>query len=157
MHYYLFVCTDSLRPTLYHSSSAHADAQGELVSAFSSRDDLINCLLTSCQIPVYFDGKFGRPFRGHLSFDGGATNFLPSPPVEYTARVCCFPSRRISIVRSLCMFVAAALLNDSLNLARGQVCLSYPGIQHSAIPCALFKCGLHPGPHVHCLSLASCH
>jgi hypothetical protein len=83
---------------------ADADAHGNLVSDFDSKADLIDALLTSCHIPVYFAGSFVRTFRGRLAYDGGVSNFLPVPPEsEYAARVCCFPSQSISLVRSLAM------------------------------------------------------
>lgn len=72
------------------------------MSEFSSRDDLIAALLTSCHIPIYFTGAVVRNFRGALACDGGLANFLPVPPdVEYAARVCCFPSQSMpALVRS---------------------------------------------------------
>lgn len=70
------------------------------MSQFSSKRDLIDALLTSCHIPLYFDGTLTCTFRGGVAMDGGIVNFLPVPPAaEYTARVCCFPSQNFTLVR----------------------------------------------------------
>jgi predicted acylesterase/phospholipase RssA len=79
----------------------HADARGELISVFETRSDLIETLCTSAHIPFYSDGSAARKYRGTWYYDGGITNFLPAPPeVDYTARVCCFPSQSLNLVRS---------------------------------------------------------
>ena len=69
----------------------------ELLTDFSSKSDLIQALLCSCHIPVYFDsGKPARWFRDKLYVDGGLTDFIPVPPtipLADTFRVCCFPIR----------------------------------------------------------------
>ena len=67
---------------------------GDLHSEFTSNDDLCQCLLASCHIPMYFDGiKVGTRYRGAWVCDGGVTNFLPVPPgVQHVVRVCCFPA-----------------------------------------------------------------
>ncbi|KAK9909103.1 hypothetical protein WJX75_007198 [Coccomyxa subellipsoidea] len=71
--------------------------QGELISQFHSREDLIEALLTSCHIPWWFQGTLGRDFRGALHFDGGLTNFCPavSAPGILTQRITCFPAARL--------------------------------------------------------------
>ena len=43
----------------------------ELVSQFSSREDVIQTMLTSCHIPWYFDGKGTTVYRGAPHTDGG--------------------------------------------------------------------------------------
>ncbi|KAG2496663.1 hypothetical protein HYH03_005483 [Edaphochlamys debaryana] len=70
--------------------------QSELVSSFSSRDDLIDTVLTSCHIPYWFDGSLVRPYRNSIAFDGGITNFIPATPTDICHRVCCFPSANLS-------------------------------------------------------------
>ena len=67
---------------------------GDLHSQWESNDDLCQCLLASCHIPLYFDGvKVGTRYRGEWVCDGGVTNFLPVPPgVQHVVRVCCFPA-----------------------------------------------------------------
>lgn len=69
----------------------------ELIGQFHDRQDLISALLTSCHIPWYFDGNLFTGFRGSLCFDGGITQFIPAPPSDYTVKVCCFPSKQISL------------------------------------------------------------
>ncbi len=65
----------------------------ELVSHFSSRDDLIEALLASCHVPWYLDGRAHTAFRGLPAFDGGFIDFLPIPPTsQRPLRVCCFPA-----------------------------------------------------------------
>lgn len=80
-----YIAVTRVTPTVYP----------ELVSQFSSKDDLIQTLLTSCHIPWYLDGQLVRWYRGAYYFDGGITNFIPSPPGTNTVRVCCFPSRQL--------------------------------------------------------------
>lgn len=78
----------------------HADLSSTLVSRFHSKQDLIDALLTSCHIPLYFNGTLTRSFRGGAAMDGGIINFLPVPPAAaYTARICCFPSKNFTLVR----------------------------------------------------------
>lgn len=78
-------------------TAAFPYARGQVISEFESKADLIQCLLTSCHIPMYFAGSFSRTFRGRLCYDGGVTNFIPVPPPQapssYATRVCCFPSK----------------------------------------------------------------
>lgn len=68
----------------------------QLVTDFSSRDDLIRALMTSCHIPWYLDRQALTEFRGEPHFDGGLTNFIPVVPGTVGVRVCCFPSRQLS-------------------------------------------------------------
>ena len=87
-----------------------------LVSDFSSREDLIEALLSSCHIPFWMTGRPTPRFRGGRAVDGGLLNFLPLPPPPaergarggkdsgenedgdddldcyHTVGVCCFPS-----------------------------------------------------------------
>ena len=75
-----------------------------LVSQFSSRDDLISALMTSCHIPLWLDGRLTTDFRGMKHLDGGLTNFIPLPPPAPGmdegpgVRVTCFASKRLSTV-----------------------------------------------------------
>lgn len=70
----------------------------KLISEYSSKEDLISALLTSCHVPWWFDSSPWTTFRGAASYDGGLTNFIPIPPSEYGARVCCFPSKQLNSV-----------------------------------------------------------
>lgn len=75
---------------------------GLLVSEFTSRDDLISALLTSCHIPIWFDGKPTTKFRGDVALDGGLTNFLPDAPgCDTSIRVCCFPAAQAAAAARL--------------------------------------------------------
>lgn len=65
--------------------------QGEMISEFKSKDDLVEALCTSCHIPVYATGEWMRKFRGRYYMDGGVMNFLPRPPTPTSITVCCFP------------------------------------------------------------------
>lgn len=61
--------------------------KAELLTDFKDRDDLIQALLTSCHIPMYFDRH--RPFRRFRDgwyCDGGLTNFIPIPGEALAAR-----------------------------------------------------------------------
>jgi hypothetical protein len=69
-----------------------------LITDFQSKDDLISCLLTSCHIPLWLDGKAVTTFRGEAHFDGGLTNFIPVPPGTTGVRVSCFPANQLSPV-----------------------------------------------------------
>lgn len=87
-------------------------ARSHLVSEFTSKADVIQALLTSCHIPFYFAGTFARTFRGRYCYDGGVTNFIPVPPdLDYAARVCCFPSKGISMAKSI--HIAPDCFDDS--------------------------------------------
>ncbi|KAF5830417.1 acyl transferase/acyl hydrolase/lysophospholipase [Dunaliella salina] len=64
----------------------------ETVSKWNSKDDLVECLVASCHVPVYANGDFMTSFRGRWYMDGGWTGFIPKPPgVHHTVKVCCFP------------------------------------------------------------------
>lgn len=70
-----------------------------LVSEFKDREDLIQCLLTSCHIPLYMDGRLVTEFRGRTHFDGGVTNFIPLPPgSEPGVRISCFGAKQLSSI-----------------------------------------------------------
>lgn len=69
-----------------------------LVSEYTSRDDLISALMTSCHVPLWFDSRPWTTFRGSASYDGGLTNFIPIPPADYGVRICCFPSKQLNSV-----------------------------------------------------------
>jgi hypothetical protein len=49
-----------------------------LISQFSSNSDLIDCIATSCFIPLYCAPKMFTIFRGEKYIDGGIFAFLPS-------------------------------------------------------------------------------
>ncbi|CAL5219418.1 g1247 [Coccomyxa viridis] len=70
--------------------------QGQIISEFESREDLIESLLTSCHIPWWFAGSLGRNFRGSLHYDGGLTSFIPSIQGCLTQKVTCFPAGRLN-------------------------------------------------------------
>ncbi|WIA18834.1 hypothetical protein OEZ85_003513 [Tetradesmus obliquus] len=75
--------------------------QTRMISEFSSREDLIAALLTSCHIPWYFDGRWMTKFRGHYCVDGGVMAFIPSvPEAEYTVKVMCFPSSHLAKLKA---------------------------------------------------------
>lgn len=46
----------------------------------------------------WFDNTLFTMFRGKRCYDGGLTNFIPLPPTQHGVRVCCFPSKQISVV-----------------------------------------------------------
>jgi hypothetical protein len=58
----------------------------EVVSDFESRADLIEALMASAHIPLYLDGRWATRFRGKLVIDGGATSFIPLPPLRSRRR-----------------------------------------------------------------------
>ena len=49
----------------------------ELISHFTSRDDLIEACLASSHIPYYLDGELAREWRGRWWVDGGMLDILP--------------------------------------------------------------------------------
>jgi hypothetical protein len=70
--------------------------QPVLVSEFTSREHLISALLTSCHIPWYFNGSLTTQYDGAHYFDGGLTQFIPTPPMsEHAVQVCCFPAKQM--------------------------------------------------------------
>ena len=65
--------------------------EGELISEFSSFDDLIGALLASCHIPLYC-GWPARRYRGKWCVDGGWFDLAPVPPnAKNAVRVCGIP------------------------------------------------------------------
>jgi hypothetical protein len=51
---------------------------------FTSKRDLMDCLLASAHVPFFLDFKLARPVRGHLAVDGSFPDFFTeqnSPPV----------------------------------------------------------------------------
>ncbi|KAG2498150.1 hypothetical protein HYH03_003908 [Edaphochlamys debaryana] len=69
--------------------------RNEMVSEWSSKDDFVNSLLTSCHIPFYFNGSWMTEYRGKFYMDGGVAAFVPRPPTEYAVKVCCFPVNEV--------------------------------------------------------------
>lgn len=77
-------CSRSFSPTQGVTYVAvtrlHPGRGSDLLTEFADKNDLIQGLLTSCHIPVYFDkGKPVRRYRGGWYCDGGLTNFIPVP------------------------------------------------------------------------------
>ena len=70
----------------------------ELVSSWSSRDDLVASLLTSCHVPFFLEKySVGRSFRDGFYTDGGFTSFIPVPrgiKESQVYQVTCFPIGR---------------------------------------------------------------
>ena len=89
-----------------------AGKANQLVDDFVTRDDLIDALCTSSHIPLYSAGTAARSFRGTWCMDGGLSDFLPAPPTHaasYTARICCFPSQNINLVRTTSCWLACVV------------------------------------------------
>ncbi|KAJ1365924.1 hypothetical protein KIN20_026406 [Parelaphostrongylus tenuis] len=63
---------------LFISVTRRADGTNKLISQFSSREELLRCLMASCYIPLYSRG-YGEPpvIDGDACIDGGYTNNLP--------------------------------------------------------------------------------
>lgn len=61
---------------LFISVTRVKDLKNEIVSHWDSREDLIQCLLCSCFLPI-FSGVIFPVFRGEKYIDGGFTNNLP--------------------------------------------------------------------------------
>lgn len=51
--------------------------RNEIISEFTSNDDLFSALLASSNIPLLSEPNYVRYFRGALVFDGGITNNIP--------------------------------------------------------------------------------
>ncbi|GMH45827.1 hypothetical protein BSKO_13790 [Bryopsis sp. KO-2023] len=72
------------------------DMGGYMVSEFDSREDLIQTLLTSCHIPMWFNNRPFTRYRQTFATDGGLVNFIPGPSdTDRVIRVCCFPARSL--------------------------------------------------------------
>ncbi len=54
--------------------------RNRLVSVFHSNEDMMDALLASCYIPVYYETP--AVFRGAVVLDGGLTDNLPLSPVH---------------------------------------------------------------------------
>ncbi|KAL6733963.1 hypothetical protein Aduo_004555 [Ancylostoma duodenale] len=64
---------------LYISVTRRKERTNRLISRFSSRDHLLQCLMASCYIPMYSMGYGAEPphIDGDACIDGGYTNNLP--------------------------------------------------------------------------------
>ncbi|KAK9811101.1 hypothetical protein WJX73_002918 [Symbiochloris irregularis] len=93
-------CHERLRGKAFISvTRAFPVARNELLSEFKNKDDVIEALMTSCHIPLWFDNSLMTRFRGALHYDGGLTNFIPLPPtVPVGIRVCCLPAGQLNTV-----------------------------------------------------------
>ena len=72
----------------------------ELLSDFDSKQDVLDALLVSCHVPLWFDSRLITRHGGVWAFDGGFsdTGFIPMPPqADFVrgVRVCCFPNARV--------------------------------------------------------------
>ncbi|KAG5177492.1 hypothetical protein JKP88DRAFT_150974, partial [Tribonema minus] len=71
---------------------------GTLVSEFTSKEDVIGCLLASCHVPWWFNGSPVGRVRGQFVVDGffgtprGNFGAFPVPRAARTLRVSAFPS-----------------------------------------------------------------
>ncbi|GFR45503.1 hypothetical protein Agub_g6891, partial [Astrephomene gubernaculifera] len=72
--------------------------RAETISTFTSREDLIAALMTSCHIPAYFNGELTANFRGKTAIDGGVTSLMPRPtaPHDFLLKVCCLPRAQVA-------------------------------------------------------------
>ena len=64
------------------------------MNKFESKQDLIDVLLASCNIPFYFDS--GSPFykyKNALYIDGGLFEIIP--PIKESVKICVFPGRTL--------------------------------------------------------------
>lgn len=78
---------------LFVSVTHSASGRNQLVSTFTSRDDLIQALLASSFVPVYA-GFRPVTFRGQRFVDGGFTDSLPVLPGGRTVTVSPFAGRQ---------------------------------------------------------------
>lgn len=70
------------------------DAGGRMVSEFESKEDLIQTMLTSCHIPMWFNNTLVTFYRKGMACDGGLVNFVPGPAeCDRVVRICCFPMK----------------------------------------------------------------
>ncbi|XP_005459261.1 patatin-like phospholipase domain-containing protein 4 isoform X6 [Oreochromis niloticus] len=83
------LATDRLYVSITHSESG----TNHIVSAFTSREELIKVLLASCFVPVYA-GLKPVELRGKKWIDGGFTDSLPILPVGRTITVSPFAGRQ---------------------------------------------------------------
>ncbi|KAF5841827.1 hypothetical protein DUNSADRAFT_10890 [Dunaliella salina] len=85
-----------------------------VVSDYTSKEDLVQAIATSCHIPAYNDGSFVKEFRGQYFVDGGLIRHIPALPLDhpasYVAGVSCVPFKflenlpgvqRLRLLRSL--------------------------------------------------------
>lgn len=79
--------------TRVHASNGRVSLQPELASEFYDKHDMVQGLLASCHIPLYFHRfTLTTSYRGMRYLDGGLLNFLPSVPQAFDCvRVNCFP------------------------------------------------------------------
>eukprot|EP00730_Choanoeca_flexa_P014358 TRINITY_DN6252_c0_g1_i1.p1 TRINITY_DN6252_c0_g1~~TRINITY_DN6252_c0_g1_i1.p1 ORF type:complete len:275 (+),score=53.94 TRINITY_DN6252_c0_g1_i1:145-969(+) len=85
------ICRDRLVVAVQEVSLT---APPEHIKDFTSKDDLIEALITSCHIPLYLDGRLTRQFRGQTRVDGGLKHMVPrlDVPLRNTITVCPLPT-----------------------------------------------------------------
>lgn len=75
-----------------------ASRQFQMISDFTSNEDLVGAALASTHIPAYGDGAVAYTYRGAAYNDGAMTNWLPCPPTQRCIRVSAIPAgTRISV------------------------------------------------------------
>ena len=79
-------------PTSLRQWLSHGPLVNRLVSTFRNNDELIDALLASCYIPVYYE----RPalFKGTVVLDGGLTDNLPVSPLHPHVTVTVSPNEQ---------------------------------------------------------------
>jgi hypothetical protein len=70
------LCTNTCHITVTKLSSMK-EKSPSIISEFSSNEDLIDCIATSCFIPLYCAPKLYTIFRQEKHIDGGLFAFLP--------------------------------------------------------------------------------
>ncbi|EGT57162.1 hypothetical protein CAEBREN_22861 [Caenorhabditis brenneri] len=83
--------------------------KNELISNFTSKSDLIDCLMASCYHPMYSSGLSGKApiLRGEPYIDGGYSNILPEFLDKRTVSVTAFAGDA-----DVCPAEKSALFND---------------------------------------------
>lgn len=72
---------------LFVSLTHATTGKNVIISNWESREDLIQCLLCSCYIPVFSGGPIPK-FRGVPYIDGGFSNNQPKPPNDNCTSSC---------------------------------------------------------------------
>ncbi|XP_071552050.1 1-acylglycerol-3-phosphate O-acyltransferase Pnpla3-like [Panulirus ornatus] len=113
---------------LFVSLTKVSSAENVLVSSWESKEELIQCLLCSCFIPV-FSGRKYPVFRGEKYIDGGFSNNLPIiqqptitiSPFDSLVDICPRNSAKRPVYISLAKEEMAVTLSNVIRLVRALI------------------------------------
>ena len=74
------LCSNKVNISITTITMSFIPLHRKVISVFFSKQDVVDCCLTSCHIPYLLDGNFSRVFRGEHCVDGSFLFFLHCTP-----------------------------------------------------------------------------